>query len=706
MTRICSRGLRGFFVAAAVFLSGSAAIAQIALTGSNTVGFFNQNNCTVQTPMPPGNADLLIVQVAVQFIPPFEAINAPAGWVQIGTKQANSTFSGGLISTAIFAKRHVPDVNPETATFTWTTANTSEFGTCGITSWSGVDTAGTVDSAITVSSNSGGSSTQPTALSVTTPTPNNMLVAFFSRAQPGFNTFTPPAGMNQIYFISEVWAGDELQAAAGPSGNRNAGLSPGNGWTAFLLALHAPCPTITITNPDVTTGTTGTAFSQTFTQTGATGATFTTSSTLPSGLSLATDGTLSGTPTQSGMFGITVTVTDAGGCTQTSSPYNLTISCPTITVTNPGVTTGTSGTAFSQTFTQTGGTGTATFTTASPLPNGLTLSSGGVLAGTPTQTGTFPIDVTATDANGCASSNGTTYSLVISCPTITVTNPGVTTGTSGTAFSQTFTQTGGTGTTTFTTASALPNGLTLSSGGVLAGTPTQTGTFPIDVTATDANGCVSGKGTTYNVVISCPTIDITNPSVTAATTGTSFSQTFTQSGGTGTVTFTTSSTLPTGLALASNGTLSGTPTQTGSFPIVVTATDANGCTGTSATYNLDVTCPAITVVNPSTATGALSSPFSQTFTQTGGAGTVTFATASALPAGLLLGTNGVLAGTPTATGTFPIIVTATDANGCVGTGTTYTLDIQATAAIPTLSDVGLLMLALCTAFAGILALKR
>ena len=488
-------------------------MAQIALTGSNTVGIFNQNNCTVSTPMPPGNPDVLIVQVAIEFIPPFEAINAPAGWVQIGTRQAPT--GGGLINTAIFAKRHVPDVNPESATFTWTTANTSEFGTCGITSWSGVETSGTVDSAITVSSNSG-ASTAPTALSVTTPTANNMLVALFSRAQPGFNSFTPPAAMSQIYFISEVWAGDELQAAAGPSGNRVAALSPSNGWTAFLLALHAPCPAITVTNPSNTSGDTTSFFSEMFTS-DASGATFSTASALPAGLTLASDGTLSGTPSQLGTFPITVTATDPGGCTGTGATYDLTISCGKIAVTNPAVTTGTAGTAFSQTFTESGGviptllrramgrlvangtTFTPAFTTASTLPSGLTLDADGTLSGTPTQTGTFPIVVTFTDANGCTG-DGPTYSLVISCPTITVTNPGITTGSAGTLFSQTFNQTGAVGTATFTTASALPTGFTLATNGTLSGTTTDTGTFPITVTVTDSNSC-TGTSATYNLDI-------------------------------------------------------------------------------------------------------------------------------------------------------------------------------------------------------------
>jgi len=59
------------------------------------------------------------------------------------------------------------------------------------------------------------------------------------------------------------------------------------------------------------------------------------------------------------------------------------------------------------------------------------------------------------------------------------------------------------------------------------------------------------------------------------------------------VTFTESGTLPTGMTF-SNGTLSGTPTQAGNFPITVTPTDSNGCTGTQ-TYTLTISAPTIVV---------------------------------------------------------------------------------------------------------------
>ncbi len=129
---------------------------------------------------------------------------------------------------------------------------------------------------------------------------------------------------------------------------------------------------------------------------------------------------VSGVPTQTGTFTFTANVTDNQGCTGSAS-ISLTINCETITVTPPATNTGTAGSAFSQSFSQSGGIGTTNFSTTSTLPTGITLSTAGVLAGTPTQTGSFPITVKATDSNGCMGT--TNYTLTINCQTITVTAP-------------------------------------------------------------------------------------------------------------------------------------------------------------------------------------------------------------------------------------------------------------------------------------------
>ncbi|MFT3809276.1 MAG: Calx-beta domain-containing protein [Micropepsaceae bacterium] len=142
--------------------------------------------------------------------------------------------------------------------------------------------------------------------------------------------------------------------------------------------------------------------------------------------------------------------------------------------------------AYSQQLTASGGdNGPYTYTiTAGALPGGIALSTSGLISGTPTAVGAFNFTVTATDGDG--NSGLQAYSLAISPPVITV-NPGsIPGGQSGVAYNQAFTATGGNTPYSFAvTAGALPAGLSLSSGGVLSGTPTVDGTFNFTVTASD-----------------------------------------------------------------------------------------------------------------------------------------------------------------------------------------------------------------------------
>ncbi len=481
-------------------------------------------------------------------------------------------------------------------------------------------------------------------------------------------TFTPAVGMFGVATVT-VMIHDN-------GGTANGGVDTSSAQTFTITVDKIPV----ITSANNVTFTSGIFGTFTVTTSGQPKASIVESGALPPGITFVDGsgptkgmGVLSGTPgpSSAGVYNIQFTASNVHG-SSAPQPFTLTVVCPTITVTNPATTTTVAGAPFSQTFTESGGIGTTTFSTASALPAGVTLAADGTLAGTPTETGSFPITVTATDQNGCTGT-GSVYSLTVTCPTITVTNPGTATGTVSTPFSQQFTETGAIGSSTFTTASALPAGLTLSTSGLLSGSPTQPGTFPIDVTVTDANGC-TGTNTTYNLVISCQNITVTNPATTSSPAGTSLNISFTESGSIGGATFTTASTLPTGLTLASNGILAGTPMQGGPFPIVVTVTDGNGCTGTNPPYTLTITCPTITVTNPGVSTGTAGTAFSQTFTESGGMGTITWSESGTLPGGITLDSStGILSGTTTEVGSFPITVTATDQNGCTGTGATYTL---------------------------------
>ncbi|MFN7562980.1 MAG: putative Ig domain-containing protein, partial [Prosthecobacter sp.] len=354
-------------------------------------------------------------------------------------------------------------------------------------------------------------------------------------------------------------------------------------------------------------------------------------------------------------------------CSGTRS-YTLKI-CPVITA-GAITTTGTVGTAYSQTITASGGTAPYTYTlTSGALPGGLSLSTAGVLSGTPNVEISSTVTVTATDANGCTGTRN--YTLAMSCPPITLNPASLPLGLVGSAYtSTTFTATGGTAPYQYTViAGTLPAGLTLTTAGVLSGTPTASngaGTS-ITVQARDAFNCLGTRAYTIKI---CPVITLPVISTTINV-GTAYSASVAASGGaTPYVYALTSGALPTGLSLnTSTGAITGTPSNSTSATFTITATDANACVGSRA-YTLAPVCPTITFTTPSLANGTLAVAYSQTVTATGGNAPYTYSLSSGtLPAGLTLNaTSGVISGTPTASNGagVSIVIVATDAFGCIG----------------------------------------
>jgi hypothetical protein len=156
------------------------------------------------------------------------------------------------------------------------------------------------------------------------------------------------------------------------------------------------------------------------------------------------------------------------------------------------------------------------------------------------------------------------------------------------------------------------------------------------------------------------------------TVGQAYNQTITQSGSLGsTFTYTvTNGSLPPGITLNTNGTLSGTGTATGTYTFDITMTDDQGCSVT-VTYTIDVVCPVIVIDQTQTSldTAFTTSAYNETLTTTGGVAPYTYAvTTGTLPAGITMSTAGVFSGTATATpGTYTVTITVTDANGCTAT---------------------------------------
>src|SRR5215472_12333172 len=170
----------------------------------------------------------------------------------------------------------------------------------------------------------------------------------------------------------------------------------------------------------------------------------------------------------------------------------------TVTVTNPGSQTCTAGTACSLQIQATDSAPGQTLTySATGLPAGLSVnSSTGLISGTPTAAGTSTVTAIATDATGASGSAA--FSWTIKSPggnIVSVTNPGTQSWTVGTAASlQVQASDSASGQTLTYSATGLPAGLSISSSGLISGTPTAASTGSATVTAKDTTGA-SGSAT-------------------------------------------------------------------------------------------------------------------------------------------------------------------------------------------------------------------
>jgi uncharacterized protein YhjY with autotransporter beta-barrel domain len=454
--------------------------------------------------------------------------------------------------------------------------------------------------------------------------------------------------------------------------------------------IDVPAPVITVSPASLPNPVIGTAYSQALAATGGAGTTTLaiTAGSLPSGLSLS-GSSIAGTTYQVGTFAFTVTATDGNGQTG-SRAYTITVAAPVLTMTPAaGTLTVPYAQAYSQAFTASGGSGTFAYRLTGALPAGLSFA-GGTISGTPTAPGSYPITVTATDQTvtgiGAPFSIAQTYTLNVLAPTIAITPASLPGASVGTPFSQALTASGGAGTTSLAiTAGNLPAGLTLS-GGTIAGTPTQAGTFNLTVTATDANGQTGTRA--YTLSVAAPALALSPASgALAITYAQPFTRSFAASGGTGPYTYALTGTLPAGLAFnAATATVAGTPTVSGNFSFTVTATDT-GSTGAGApftvsgNYTLAIAAPTITVTPASLPGGTAGQAYSVSLAGAGAVAPYSFSLASGtLPAGVTLSASGQLAGTPTASGTFPIGVLVRDANGQQAT-----VNLSLTVAVPTLT---------------------
>jgi uncharacterized protein (TIGR03437 family) len=203
-----------------------------------------------------------------------------------------------------------------------------------------------------------------------------------------------------------------------------------------------------------------------------------------------------------GALGQSIAATSSGGQYAVSGGFlsgaGADANCAALTINPAALPAGSAGASYNQSLTATGNTGAVSFTvSAGALPNGLQLSTGGLLSGAPTAFGAFNFSVRATDANGCESMRA--YRLVI-CGPLALSPSSLPGGVTGVAYSQTITAVSGVAPYSYSlSAGSLPGGLTLSAAGTLAGAPVSAGIFNFTVTVTDSLNCQGARGYTLTI---------------------------------------------------------------------------------------------------------------------------------------------------------------------------------------------------------------
>ena len=387
-----------------------------------------------------------------------------------------------------------------------------------------------------------------------------------------------------------------------------------NGWVVGSLAA-VTAPALAFSNTTLQPGVVGTPYNDAVTAIGGTpGYTFTINSgSVNAGLTLNADGSITGTPTTAGTSTFTVKVTDSVAATAISASLGITVTSVTVLgIDPPNLTDPKVGIPYSASITAHGGTSPYTFGLASgsnPLPDGLTLNPDGTITGTPTTAG--PVTFTAQVTDNVSATATLSITITVDPAILTVLTSSLPNATVGAFFLATLKAVGGTLPYTWSISSGGSGGNTLPSwatfdpvGGTISGTPdTSTGSpFTLSFQVMDATG-VTAQTPTLTLTVGVARLQVTTSGFARAISRNTYNSNVNATGGILTYTWALlSGTMPNGLTLNSDGSITGMPTTPGLFTFTVQVTDSASST---ATATLVINIPALVAPGAVTAADSL-----------------------------------------------------------------------------------------------------
>lgn len=247
---------------------------------------------------------------------------------------------------------------------------------------------------------------------------------------------------------------------------------------------------------------------------------------------------------------------------------------------------------------------------------------------------------------------------------------------------------------------SLPPGLTLSQGANhtarIAGTPDASGSFSFRLSVTSDDGQEARRTFTIDVEAAPEPLIIAASVLPSGTIGETYGANVSVQGGEGSYTWSlASNSLPPGLDLGATGqtaTISGTPSEEGSFPFTLSVESEDGQTAERTfTITIESAAEPLSITTSTLVGGIVGDVYHANIAAEGGEGDYAWSFTGSLPNGIGLGDEGqtaALTGTPTEAGSFEFTVHVESDDGQTD-AQTFTIEIGATTATLTITTTSL-----------------